>query len=59
MKKWRRVAEELDPPIPAEDLELAAAAMARVEAALRPLVRTIPLTTEPAYASFCLPEEER
>ena len=59
MKDWRRVAEEFDPPIPAEELERAATAMKRIDAAFRPLVHKIPLTTEPAYASFRFPEEER
>lgn len=38
----------LDLDIPAEDLDRAAAALEQMESAFRPLVRRIPLETEPA-----------
>lgn len=58
MKDWKQLAAALSLPIPPEDVERAATALERIEAEFRPLVKTIPLETEPAYASLRFPEDE-
>jgi hypothetical protein len=58
MKDWKQLAAALVLPIPPEDLEKAATALDRIEAEFRPLVKTIPFETEPAYSSLRFPEDE-
>jgi hypothetical protein len=37
MNDWRKLAQTFDPPLPPEDVPAVAAALERLEAALRPL----------------------
>lgn len=58
MKDWNLLASALEPHIPEADLERAKASLDAVETAFRPLTRTIPFETEPAFVLLRLPEEE-
>ncbi len=55
MKDWFGVARGYGLNIPEGDLRQLAVAMDRLEGAFRPLTRSIPLETEPAYVAL-LPE---
>jgi hypothetical protein len=57
MKDWKSIAIALSLDIPDTDLEKIAPVMDTLEAAFRPLVREIPLETEPAVI-FHLPPED-
>jgi len=57
MKDWKVVAAALALKIPPEELERIIAAQERVEESFRPLVKRIPLVTEPAYVSLRFPED--
>ena len=41
-KDWRKIAAALDPPIPSGDVEKIAPALDALEAAFRPLQRSLP-----------------
>lgn len=58
MKDWKLLAKALDLDIPEPAVETAATALEAVEAAFRPLVREIPLETEPAYSMRLSPEND-
>jgi hypothetical protein len=57
MKDWKSIAAGLDLDIPESDLEKIVPVLDTLEAAFRPLVREIPLETEPAVI-FHLPPED-
>jgi hypothetical protein len=42
MTDWKKIAAAVDPPIPAADFERVAPVLEALEAAFRPLVRSIP-----------------
>ncbi len=48
MRNWRQIATALELNIPAADVERAATGLARIETAFGPLIKQIPLETEPA-----------
>ncbi len=47
MTDWKKIAEAADPPIPAADIEKIAPLLEALEAAFRPLQRSIPPETDP------------
>ena len=59
MKDWKLVAAGQGLRIPEEELARMSAVLDGLEAAFRPLVKTIPPDTEPAVTFACPPEETR
>ena len=57
-KNWKLIAAGLNLDIPESDLEKLQPVLDGLEAALRPLVETIPHQTEPAIQFQCDPEED-
>lgn len=58
MKNWKRIAEVEGFGIPEPDLDRIAPVLDGLEAALRPLVASIPHEIEPATAFRAAPDEE-
>ncbi len=56
MKNWKKIAEANDLRIPESDLERIVPALETLEAAFRPLVKTIPDEIEPAITFRIIPE---
>ena len=56
MKNWKKIAEANDLRIPESDLERIAPALEILEAAFRPLAKTIPDEIEPAITFRIIPE---
>jgi|HigsolmetaAR202D_1030399.scaffolds.fasta_scaffold33209_1 hypothetical protein len=59
MKNWKAIAQAQQLGIPEEDLTRAAAALDRLEAVFRPLVRDLPHSVEPAVIFSPIPEEAK
>ena len=59
MKDWKLVAQAYDLGIPNEELERITPPLDTLEAAFRPLVRTIPLDIEPVVKYDCPREEAK
>ena len=59
MTDWKTLAAGRGLSIPDQELERMSAVLAGLEAAFRPLVKTIPPETEPAPVFACAPEESR
>lgn len=58
MRDWSKIGQGLTLGIPDADLAAAAASLHQVDAVFAPMVRRIPLETEPAYMSVRFPEDE-
>ncbi len=58
MKDWKLLASALELGIPDDDLEAISASLDVLEQAFRPLARSIPLETEPAYVVRCPGEQQ-
>jgi len=56
MKNWKKIAEANDLRIPESDLERVVPALETLEAAFRPLAKTIPDEIEPAITFRIIPE---
>jgi hypothetical protein len=56
MKNWKKIAEAHDLRIPETDLERIVPALETLEAAFRPLAKTIPDEIEPAITFRSIPE---
>lgn len=56
MKDWKKIAAASNLSIPDADLERIRPALDKIEAAFRPMVKTIPHETEPAI-TFVIPLE--
>ena len=59
MKNWKLIAEANDLRIPPPDLERVTPALDALEAAFRPLVKTIPDDVEPAVSFYVFPESAK
>ena len=57
MKDWKKIASANNLNIPDADLERITASLDALEAAFRPLVKSIPHEVEPAV-TFVIPEED-
>jgi hypothetical protein len=59
MKNWKLIAEASQLRIPAPDLDRITPALDTLEAAFRPLLKTIPDDVEPAIAFYLFPESAK
>jgi len=59
MKDWRTLATAQGLDIPSEELERVAPVLEALEAAFRPLVKSIPIDIEPAVTFSCPREESQ
>ncbi len=57
MKNWKKIAEANELRIPETDIERVAPALDTLEAAFRPLTRSIPDDVEPAITFHVFPED--
>ena len=46
MTDWKKIAEALDPPVPAADIDKIVPVLSALETALRPLILSIPPGTD-------------
>ena len=58
MRDWNKIGQGLGLSIADADLAAAAASLQQIDAVFAPMVRRIPIETEPAFISVRFPEDE-